>query len=132
LIQRPALRTVIEDLRSNNDFVVIEAPPVLATADTAPLTRLAEMILLVCNARKSTRTELRAALRELEEATGKLIGCVLYNVGHRRWLGRPQVPEATLGPPESGPWSRADGVDGQEVPPLQPTTRIDMTTGPSL
>jgi len=132
LIQRPALRTVIEDLRSNNDFVVIEAPPVLATPDTAPLTRLAEMILLVCNARKSTRTELRAALRELEEAAGKLIGCVLYNVGRRRWLGRAQVPEATLRPPDSGLWSRPDRVDGHEVPPLQPTKRVDMTTGPSL
>jgi capsular exopolysaccharide synthesis family protein len=131
-LQRPALRTVLGEIRSNCDFVVIEAPPILATPDTRPLTHVAEMILLVCNAQKSTRTQLRAALRDLEEAAGKLIGCVLYNVGSRRWLGRPSAPETTFDPPDIGQWARPDGVDGHDGPSLQPTRHVDMTARPSL
>jgi len=133
ILQRPALRTVLGEIRSDCDFVIIEAPPVLATPDTMPLTHLAEMILLVSDARKSTRTQLRAALHELEEAASKLTGCVLYNVGRRRWLGRPVVPEAIVEPPGIGLWDRPDGLDGHEaVPLLKPAKRVDMTTGPSL
>jgi capsular exopolysaccharide synthesis family protein len=133
LLQRPALRTVLGEIRSNSDFVIIEAPPVLATADTMPLTHLAEMILLVSDERKSTRTQLRATLREMEGATGKLMGSVLYNVGHRRWLGKPSAPETTLEPSDLDLWSRPDVVDGHKaVNSLQPTNHVNMTAGPSL
>jgi receptor protein-tyrosine kinase len=117
LIQRPALRTVLGEIRSHCDFVVIEAPPILTTPDIRPLAHVAEMILLVSDARKSTRTALRAALRELEEAAAKLIGSVLYNVGRRRWLGRPLAPEAAFEPPDPGIWSWPDAVDGHGATP---------------
>jgi polysaccharide biosynthesis transport protein len=99
-LQRPALRTILAELRSYADFVIIDAPPVLATSDTAPLAELAEMIMLVGDARKSTRTHLQAAMGELNGAAGKLIGTVLGNAGrYRRLRGRPAGP-VTAGPPE--------------------------------
>jgi polysaccharide biosynthesis transport protein len=131
LIQRPALRTVLGEIRGQCDFVVIEAPPILATPDARPLAHVAEMILLVSDARKSTRTQLRAALRELEDAAAKLVGSVLYNVGRRRWLGRSSAPDATFEPAGPGIWSQPDPADSHEVTPsLQPTKHVDMTAGP--
>jgi tyrosine-protein kinase Etk/Wzc len=81
---------VLSELRRHADVVVIEAPPVLASADTGPLADLAEMILLVTDARRSTRAQVRTAMAELDAVRGELIGCVLHNVGRRRRLPRPR------------------------------------------
>jgi len=130
-IQRPALRTVAGELRSHADFVIIDAPPVLATSDTVPLTHLAEMIMLVGDARKSTRAHLQAAMGELREAADKLIGNVLYNTGRHRWLrSRPARP-ITAGPPEWDAWSRRDEIDGHDRRPVsQPAKHVTVTSDP--
>jgi capsular exopolysaccharide synthesis family protein len=131
-LQRPSLRTVLGELRSHADFVVIDAPPVLATPDAVPLARLADMILLVGDARKSTRAHLRAAMRELHEVAGELIGHVLYDVGRYRWLRqRPASPSA--GPEQGqGGWPRRDEADGHDAVPLRsPAKKVSMTSDPS-
>jgi polysaccharide biosynthesis transport protein len=132
-LQQPALRTVLGELRSHADFVVIDAPPLLASPDTTPLAHLAEMILVVGDARKTTRALWQATMREAGEAVGKLVGSVLYNVGRRRWLrgSRTQVAH-TFGPPDLDVWSRHDTVDGHEAPPSRlPATNITLTSGPA-
>ena len=132
-LQRPALRTVLGELRSRSDFVVIDAPPLLATSDTAPLARLTEMILLVSDARKSTRGHLDAAIREADGVAGKLIGSVLYNVGHRRWLRRGPAPRPGTGQPgrpgQPGPFPGL--VDGHEATELHPANNVSVTADPS-
>jgi Mrp family chromosome partitioning ATPase len=129
-LQRPALRTVLGELRSRSDFVVIDAPPLLATSDTVPLARLTEMILLVGDARKSTRGHLDAAIHEAGEVTGKLIGSVLYNVGHRRWLRRGPAPRQDAGlPGRPGPLPGV--MDGHEATELHPANNVSVTADPS-
>ena len=118
LLQRPALRTVLSELRGQADFVVIDAPPLLANPDFHPLVRLAETVLLVGDARRSTRAHLQAALREAGSAVDKLIGCVLYNVGRRRWLRSFPEPEAA---PDRAldidRWSPLEALDDHEAIP---------------
>ncbi len=129
-LQRPALPAVLGELRSRSDFVVIDAPPLLATSDTAPLAQLTEMILLVSDARKSTRGHLDAAMREAGEAAGKLIGSVIYNVGHRRWLRRgPTPPPGTGQPGLPGPFPGV--VDGHDAAALHPANNVSVTADPS-
>jgi capsular exopolysaccharide synthesis family protein len=129
-LQRPALRTVLGELRSRSDFVVIDAPPWLATSDTTPLARLTEMILLVSDARKSTRGHLDAAMREAGEMAGKLIGSVLYNVGHRRWLRRGPAPRPGTGQPgQPGPFPGV--MHGLEATELHPANNVSVTADPS-
>lgn len=53
-------------------------------------TEVADMIIIVADARRSTRTQLRLALREVEHVRDKLAGCVLDNVGRARYL-RPRT-----------------------------------------
>ena len=133
ILQRPALRTVIGGLRSQADFVIIEAPPLLASPDFSPLAQRAEMVLLVGDARKSTRAHVQAALREAGDAASKLIGCVLYNVGRRRWLRRsPASLLTTDRPPDLDDWSRRDAVDGHETTLAQQhATYVSLPTGDS-
>jgi capsular exopolysaccharide synthesis family protein len=131
LLQRPALRTVLGELRSRSDFVIIDAPPLLATPDTGPLVHQAEMVLLVSDARKSTRGHLDAAMREVGEVAGKLIGVVLYNVGHRRLLPKRPAPAFVTDPP--APAGRSNHmVDGREATVFQrPTNNVSVPADPS-
>jgi succinoglycan biosynthesis transport protein ExoP len=133
ILQRTALRTVIGGLRSQADFVIIEAPPILASPDFSPLAQRAEMMLLVGDARKSTRAHLQAALREAGDAASKLVGCALYNVGRRRWLRRSPEPLVVTDPPlEADEWSGRDTVDGHEVAfSQQHATYVSLPAGDS-
>ncbi len=132
-LQRPALRTVLGEIRSQADFVVIDAPPLLASPDITPLAHLAEMVLFVADARKTTRAHGRAAIREAGDAADKLVGCVLYNVGRRRWLRGSSAPAAfTVEPPDLDVWSRHDTVDGHEAASSRrPSNNITMNSGPA-
>jgi tyrosine-protein kinase len=94
VLQSTAFRNLIGELRSEADFVVIDAPPVLAGADTAALAELGAMILLVADARASTRAEVRTAMRELGHVHDDVIGCVLDNVGRARRLPQASIAAA--------------------------------------
>ena len=59
LLQRPAWHTALRDIRRQADVVVIEAPPMLVSPDAGLLADLAEMVLVVADARRSTRVQLR-------------------------------------------------------------------------
>jgi succinoglycan biosynthesis transport protein ExoP len=87
-LQRPALRAVLGEIRNLADFAVIESPPLLASADTGPLAELTDMVLLVADTRQTSRAQVRAAARELEQAGGSLTGCVLV-IGEGS--GRPRI-----------------------------------------
>jgi tyrosine-protein kinase len=133
VLQRPALRTVVGEVRSHADFVIIDAPPLLATSDTAPLAHIAEMILLVGDARMSTRANVRAAMREIDDMADKLIGSVLYNAGRRRWLRKSDVPAPAIDRPDLDTWSYREVVDGHEAAASSRpgTANISLTTGPA-
>lgn len=85
LLQLPTLRRALREIRAQADVVVIEAPP-LVSPDALPLADNTEMILLIADARTSTRAQVRAAMRELDQERAKLTGCVLVSVGLRRRL----------------------------------------------
>jgi hypothetical protein len=90
------------------------------------------MILMVEDARKSTRTHLLAASREVHESTGKLIGHALYGVGRHRWLRRrPDEPGSTPSAPGQGEWLHPDELDGHELPVWPPAKKVTMTADPS-
>jgi succinoglycan biosynthesis transport protein ExoP len=88
--QDPEWRAAQSALKDDADFVVIEAPPMLAAPEFSPYTEVADMIIIVANARRSTRAQLRLAMREVEHVRDKLAGSVLDNVGRARHL-RPRT-----------------------------------------
>lgn len=90
VLQSKALPGILDAVRGQADFVIIDAPPVLAGPDTSVLAELADMVVLVADARHSTRTEVRAAAREVERIYGTLEGYVLVNIARGRHS--PQLP----------------------------------------
>jgi tyrosine-protein kinase len=110
LLQLPALRPALSEIRAHADVVVIEAPPLLVTPDARPLADCAEVILLTADARASTRAQVRAAVRELEPERARLAGCVLVNVGRRRHLRSGYLPSAHAvdDGPRSAPTSKSN------------------------
>jgi len=92
LLERSAWRMALDDMHMLADTVIIEAPPVLTSADLQPMANFTEIILMVADAKRTTRAQLRVAAREVRRMRGNLAGCVLDNVGARRRLrsARPQ------------------------------------------
>ncbi|MDQ1730749.1 MAG: tyrosine-protein kinase [Pseudonocardiales bacterium] len=101
-LDAPRFRGLIGGLRGSTDFVIIDAPPVLRGADTVALTELVEMVVLVADAKKTSRGQTQAAVRQLDQARSKLIGCVLANVGRRTRLAEPAL---ALVPADNDPGS---------------------------
>jgi capsular exopolysaccharide synthesis family protein len=115
--QSKALPGVLDAIRGRADFVIIDAPPVLAGPDTSVLAELADIVVLVADARHSTRTEVRTAAREVERIHGTLEGFVFVNVGIRRHaLKRPANVHVWL-PAQGGPSTGQHKPDGI-VPPI--------------
>lgn len=123
LLQLPALRAALSEIRAQADVVVIEAPPLLVTPDARPLADCAEIILLIADARASTRAQVRAAVRELEPERARLAGCVLVNVGRRRHLRSGYLPSAHAvdDRPASAPTSSSDVTRPRPADHVQPT-----------
>jgi len=133
ILQSPAFPAVLHDLRRHADFVVIEAPPVLAGADTVTLAELAEMVLVVGDGRRTTRAEVHAANQQLEPVRDKVIGCALENIGRTRRLGRltllpppPPSGEPVELPPNGGPPLAAPPLLHKEPRLLQPKNNITI------
>lgn len=115
VLQRPGFRAMLSVLTDGGDFVVITAPPVLASADALILADLADITLLVADARDSARAQVRTAARELEPVHDKIVGCVYTGVGRRRLLWRPWTPRAAWdGLPAAAP--RHDDRAGGDGP----------------
>ena len=117
VLQSTAFGDLLAQLRSEADFLVIDAPPVLASADTAALADLGALILLVADARASTRAEVRAATHELGHVGDGLIGSVLDNVGRARRLGPPSD-----NPAASEAWDQNTAT----APPMERSLNTDQ------
>jgi polysaccharide biosynthesis transport protein len=113
VLQAPVLPRVLDELRRRADLVVIEAPPVLAGADTPALAERAELVLLVGDARRTTRGEVDAAARQLTHVRATVAGCVLDNVGRTRRLPRLAARET----PYRGSVAVPAAGDGATMPP---------------
>jgi capsular exopolysaccharide synthesis family protein len=115
LLQRPALRAVLNEIRNQADVTVIEAPPLLVSPDARSLADTAEMTLLIADARASTRAQVRAAARDLRQGRTRLAGCVLVNAGRRRRLRRERL-NTTYDHAENNRSRHAMASDGNQTP----------------
>ncbi|TCO42317.1 Mrp family chromosome partitioning ATPase [Kribbella antiqua] len=71
------MRAILPTLCRDADLVLVDAPPVLSSADTAAIVAFTDMTLLVAHTRHSSRSAVRTASVEIEQAGGRLIGSVL-------------------------------------------------------
>lgn len=77
LLASPRLGALIQDLEADYDLVILDTPPVLATADAATIASSVGAALIVVDGRRTDLEVLRLIAAELERAGGRVIGSVL-------------------------------------------------------
>ena len=80
----PRLANLVREMRRRYDFIVLDAPPVLAVKDVQILTRLADATLFVIKWQATKEDAVRAALRMLGHQQATIAGAVLTQVDHKR------------------------------------------------
>lgn len=80
LLRSAQLETLIDTLSQGYDLVVLDAPPVLAVADTRLIARLAEKTVFVVRWAETPREVVKLALRQLADAGADIAGVVISMV----------------------------------------------------
>lgn len=114
LLASQEMRTLLERIRSQYDWVFIDTPPLLPVSDPTVLGKQVDGLLLVVNAQQTTFQNLRAAIRIIEVTGIHCPGVVLNRTPARHgddYYRREEDPSATVRLPaattEPEPTSRA-------------------------
>lgn len=78
------MEKVIETLQDQFDYVIIDAPPVLAVTDAVVLERMATGLLMVVATGSTTKQELENSLHALEVAGSSVLGMVATMIPAKR------------------------------------------------
>jgi receptor protein-tyrosine kinase len=74
------MRALLEEMREENEYVLIDAPPLLPVTDGAVLSVAADGALLVARHGVTTRAQLKQASEALHRIDAKLLGVILNRI----------------------------------------------------
>jgi succinoglycan biosynthesis transport protein ExoP len=77
LLSGVRMRTLLKELNQRFDLVILDTPPVLATADAGILGSLADGVLLVVRAGQTDRSAAQRAYQQLANGGARVVGAVL-------------------------------------------------------
>ena len=77
LLGSETMRTLLTELRSRFEIIVVDTPPLLPVADGAVAASWADGVLLLARSGKTTRHQVVLSLRSLESVGARLVGSVL-------------------------------------------------------
>jgi capsular exopolysaccharide synthesis family protein len=84
LLGSPMMKQILEAIRAHYDWVLIDAPPLLAMADAPVLCALVEGVVLVLAAEAATKPAVMRAIDQVRSVGGKITGVVLNRVNLER------------------------------------------------
>jgi len=84
LFQEIGLESMIEALRLDYDYIMIDSPPFFLTTDSKMLASLADVVLLIVRAHEVTESELFRAVKLLDKINIKVVSVVLNRVMFQR------------------------------------------------
>jgi len=79
------MHSIMQAMRAQYDFIIIDTPPVMSTADAIAIGKLVDKTLLVVRWNKTPKQLVGSALRHLREGGVELAGVVLQHVDMRRY-----------------------------------------------
>jgi capsular exopolysaccharide synthesis family protein len=77
LLGSRAMWQTLEEMRQAFDYIIIDAPPLLAVTDAAVVSRLATGAILVAASGSTRKPQLTGAVKSLASADAKLLGVVI-------------------------------------------------------
>jgi capsular exopolysaccharide synthesis family protein len=102
-----AAKKVIDELRGQFDYVVVDSSPLLAVTDAAILSANADGVLILTRYRKTKREELAHAVENLEKVDATLLGAILTMTPARGNTSYTYQYYGDDNPTPSSPWSKA-------------------------
>jgi polysaccharide biosynthesis transport protein len=81
LLSGVRMRVLLKELANSFDLVILDTPPVLATADAGILASLADGVLLVVRAGQTDRVAAKRAHQQLVNVGARVVGTVLNDPG---------------------------------------------------
>ena len=84
LLGSPMMKQIIEALRAHYEWVLIDAPPLLAMADAPVLCPLVDGVVMVIAAESATKPAVMRAIDQVNSVGGKVAGLVLNKVNLER------------------------------------------------
>lgn len=80
LVRSKRLPELLESIRSSADFVILDTPPALLTAEMTELSRSVDMVVAVVRQGRASRRNLEALRRQANSWTSRFVGAVLTDV----------------------------------------------------
>jgi Mrp family chromosome partitioning ATPase len=81
LLSGVRMRVLLQELARSFDLVILDTPPVLATADAGIVGSIADGVLLVVRAGQTDRVAAKRAQHQLVNAGARIVGTVLNDPG---------------------------------------------------
>ena len=79
LLSGRPMQELLQAVRDEYDYVFVNTPPVLASADAISVSGKADGVILVIASGKNEAKQINKAKVTLEQAGASLLGCILYN-----------------------------------------------------
>ncbi len=87
LSSSPQVKELIEEMRSEFDFVIIDTPPLLAVTDACPIAARVDGVMLCIRIKKNVRVSAERATEMLANLGANCIGLVVNGVGAQSGYG---------------------------------------------
>jgi capsular exopolysaccharide synthesis family protein len=127
MLEPEELTRVFASLATTADVVVVDSGPVLAVSDPIALASVSDVVVVVADPRRTTRTDLRAVAREISSSGKRHVVGVLNNApGTRAGMSAPPAAPAR----QQGSNGAVKAVVLPQTVTAQPVTAQSVTTQP--
>ena len=87
LSSSPQVKVLIEEMREEFDFVIIDTPPMLAVTDPSPIAARVDGVILCIRIKKNVRVSAERATQMIQNLGANTIGLVVNGVGAQSGYG---------------------------------------------
>ena len=90
IIAAANLAQVFTDMKALADVVIVDSSPVLVVSDAVSLTRVSDLVILVADGRRTTRTAIGLAAQEIQGTGRAIVGILNCEPGRANRLAQPE------------------------------------------
>ena len=84
MLSADSMKILIEEVRHEYDYILIDTPPVLAVSDATVLSTIADGVIFVVMASKSKKEQILKAKQELDKVKAPIVGSILNASDEKR------------------------------------------------